>query len=212
VEDARQAWARDAKQSLRDPKRFDSLRCVIDNLGPLKLETLADREGQDHEYVAAAKARDRLRVWRSVWFGLNDRELKHAMLASAWWPKRDRAISGVEKALLRLCDVLNESQADPGLLGLSFEPVLRAFHEFKNPNREAFGGRGNVLQTLVVGTPKSLRWSRGGRFAATWLSRTASELHEWGVRGEATQDVLDAAGLTGSSPMPKGPRSRRRTR
>lgn len=156
AEDARDWWVRQADATLRDSERFDHLKSVIDRLPPLIMEAAADRAGENAELVKAARARDHLRVWKSIWLGLNDRELKHAMLPSGWWPKRDRAIRAAERALLNVCRVLNESSADPGLLGLSFEPVMRAFHEFKNPKPDAFQGRGHVLKVLVASTPSCL--------------------------------------------------------
>lgn len=208
AEDALGWWVQAAESSLRDHERFAHLNSLIDRLPPLKLESRADRVGRGYELVKAARARDHLRVWRSIWIGLNDRELKHAMLPSGWWPKRDKAIRAAEKALLRVCSVISESSADPGLLGLSFAPVLRAFHEFKNPRPEAFDGRGHVLRVLVATTPRAIGWSRGGRFVASWLSRTTAELRQWGVRGEGVKDLLDAAGLVGRSPTRKSSRKK----
>jgi hypothetical protein len=210
AEDARDWWVRAAGAILRDSERFQHLKGLINQLDPLAMQARADRAAEDTELVKAARARDHLRVWRTLCLGLNDRELKHALLPSDWWPKRDAAIRAVERALLTVCRVLNESSADPGLLGLSFEPVMRAFHEFKNPKPEAFEGRGHVLRVLVVGTPRGLGWSKGGRFLASWLRRTAAELRQWGVRGESVTDLLDAAGLTGTSPTDAPKSSRKR--
>lgn len=200
AEDALGWWVREAESILRDRERFTHLRGLIDQLPPLNLERAADRAGLDYELVKAARARDRLRVWRSIWRGLNGRELKHAMLPSKWWPRRDNAIRALEKALLNMCSVLNDSSADPGVLGRSFAPVLHAFHEFRNPRPEAFGGCGHVPKILVAETPKGVGWSKGGRFAASWLSETTAGLRQWGVRGERVKDLLDAAGLNGRSP------------
>jgi hypothetical protein len=163
VEDAQCAAVRETSDILRDPDRFERLKVVIDGLAPLKLEMQADRNGEGEDVVKAARARDRLRVWRSIWRGLNDRALKRAMLPPAWCRQRDRAMLAASKALWKLHGVLNESTADPSLLGLSFSPVMREFHRFVreawsqepiDPN--AYGGRGPVLRTLLGGTPRNM--------------------------------------------------------
>jgi hypothetical protein len=124
------------------------------------------------------------------------------------------------KALLKLRDILNESTADPSLLGLSFSPVMREFGRFVSEawspepiDANAYGGRGHVLKILLGGTPRKMGWSKGGRLAATWLNRTEADLREHGLKGEALKDILDAAGLTGTPPKPKpkhNPKSSRR--
>ena len=208
AEDAERQSAESTDFILRDRDRFEDLKGCIDRLTPLRLENEADRNGEGGDRVKAARARDRAHIWQLIWYGLNDRDLKRPMLPPAWCRKRNRAMLAASKALLRVRDVLNESTADPSLLGESFEPVLREFSRFvhlawsqepMDPN--LYGGRGSVLRTLLGGTPRNMGWSKGGRFAASWLNTTEADLRAYGVPAEKARELCEAAGLTAAPPQ-----------
>jgi hypothetical protein len=208
AEEASRYWMRDCEGVL-EPDRFEHLVGRVNRLHPLKLEQAARRQMKNGSAIAAARAQDHARVYRSVFVGVNTRRLRRAMLPSDWCRDRDRAVKAASTALLKLRKVLSQNTADPGLLLLSFEGIEREFRRFlseaspESPlDGDSYQGRAGVLRTLLSGSPARLGWVKGGRPAAVWQSRTRAELREQGVKGEALEGLIEAAGLEGKSPDP----------
>jgi hypothetical protein len=206
AEEASRYWMRHCEAAL-DADHSERLGRAVNNLDPLRLEQAARSQTQNASALAAARAQDHARVYRSIFHGVNTRALRRAMLPSAWCRDRDQAVVAASSALLKLRKVLSQNTADPGLLLLSFEGIEREFRRFLtegSPERpldsNSYQGRAGVLRTLLSGSPARLRWVRGGRPAAVWQRETRAELREHGVRGEALEELLDAAGLKGTSP------------
>lgn len=190
------------------PDDFTCLKEQVKALPPLTREQAAQRLNESAEARAIARIEDHAVVYHAIFSGVHTRSLRRAMFPSAWCRDRDAAMLRVSKAIRSLRAILERNTADPGLLLLSFEGVI---HEFRNflrlawsdspPDPTVFDGRGSGLRELLAGSPERLGWSKGGRPKATWQRWTRTTLRENGVRGEALEGLIWAAGLREKKPV-----------
>lgn len=136
----------------------------------------------------------------------------HELLDPGWTRRRDEAYAELDDAIRKLKVVLSRRRLESETEGLERElrRLVRGEGEPPLPVPGPVDWRENTRRKLLrIG----LRWeaSGGGRPRAVWRHETFKLLRREGVTVEKTEALLEAAGLTGTSPtQADAPRLKRR--